>query len=62
MLDDRTHIYCPNCKAIRPAVPIEMNGRDVTGTYEGAVDFLCDHCKYIVATFYREPASVARPA
>jgi hypothetical protein len=34
-----------------------MEGRDVTGQFEAPVDVVCDRCKFIVATFYREPVN-----
>jgi hypothetical protein len=56
MLEGSTHVWCENCRASQPAIRHEMSGRDVTGQFEAPVDVVCDHCKYIVATFYRAPA------
>jgi hypothetical protein len=62
MVSDATHVYCPNCRDIHPAIFDALEGRDVTAQFEAPMDVVCDHCKFIVATFYRELASVARPA
>jgi len=54
------HIWCDNCRAVRPLLVDDMppSGRNK----HRAVDLLCGDCHYIVATLHESPTGNVPPA
>lgn len=47
-----THIYCEIC-GIQPVIIEPAHTEDISGKYIGG-DLVCDTCKLVIATHYRE--------
>ena len=46
-----THVYCPNCDAVQPALVEPLTDLDVTGRFRGG-DISCAVCGFVVVTLY----------
>ena len=47
-----THIWCDQCKAIRPLIISDMHRDDASGRFSEASDLLCGTCYLVIATLY----------